>query len=398
MMRSYKFLFGILLFFSTDLCAREVTDTLMSTKNDRVIVTYDIAQSDGQFTIRFISANKSLGRTYKDKYRNKLDELDIAFFDRIGKYSERTEFSGINTEAFMVPSNTGYKSSADGFFLVKDNPSLTFALQSTEATELKIPLFLVHYEKKHRYKVLSRCDDLIVPLKRKATKATNRIETRQVTQTVTSQEEVDTELTEAEEAAILIERIEKLLDLQDGPEFSSDLQQAISRLNGLRVKDRGLSSQIDAVLSVCNQKEKELKGIAQEKADQKAQEEALLAKEEADREKARQDSILAEQQRKVEEDKKQNRWLMIGGTILALLGFTGNKVFQYFQNEKKEKRFSEMQENAIKRAESEAKRRARDLARSQGRQMGGAAKRKISDFTNQNIPGKKGKGSKKATI
>lgn len=49
----------VLLFTCFSVSAREVTDTLESSKRDRVIVTYDITQNNGQITIKFLDAKKN---------------------------------------------------------------------------------------------------------------------------------------------------------------------------------------------------------------------------------------------------------------------------------------------------------------------------------------------------
>lgn len=392
----------VFLFVSVSAWAREVTDTLESSKRDRVIVTYDITQNNGQITIKFLDAKKKLGRTYRDKYK-KLDEVAILFFDRTGNYEDNMEFSGINTDAFMIPKEVKYKVSKDGYFLLKDNPTLSMELKSGENAELSIPLFIAHYEGKHRYKVFSRCEDLIIDLSKKKSVRVQDVSTQQLTtQTITSQEEVEGSLSESDEAKIQIKIIYDLLDEQDGEEFTSELQQAISKLRviGHSTSDQNLSSRINSVLDDCKAREKELKANANAAAESAAKEAELRAKLAEEQAQARQDSVAAAVQQKAEEDRKQNLWLIIGGVILAILAFVGNQTFQHFRNVKNQKSIMDMQQNVVRRAEDEAKRRARNMARSQINRVQGEARRKTRSAINDGIGkiGKKGKGNKGISI
>lgn len=394
--------FFLLFYYSTGICAKEVTDTLVSTKRDRVIVSYDIVQNNEQIVIKFLDITIRLGQTYREKY-NKLNEVAVMFFDRIGNYEDNMEFTGMNVDAFMVPQELSYKVSKDGWFSLKDNPKLSMELKSSETAKLSIPIYLAHYEKKYRYKIFSRCEDLVIKLtSKKSAKMTDVSTSRITTQTVTSQEDVDESLSDANEANILIKVVYDLLDKQNGEDFSNELQQAISRLRVLKysTSDGNLSLKIDAVLNDCKQKEKDMKAdvnAAAEAAAREAELQAKLAKEQAQ---AYQDSLEAVAKIKAEEEKKQNLWMIIGGVILAILAFAGNLAFQQFRSAKNQKRFVEMQTNAVKQAENEAKRRARNMAQAQINRVQGEAKRKTRSAINDGIGkiGKKGKGNKGITI
>lgn len=392
----------VLLFACASVWAREVTDTLESSKRDRVIVTYDITQNNGQITIKFLDAKKKLGRTYRDKYK-KLDEVAVVFFDRTGNYEDNMEFSGINTDAFMIPKEVKYKVSKDGYFLLNDNPTLSMELKSGENAELSIPLFIAHYEGKRRYKVFSRCEDLKINLSKKKSLRVQDTSTQQLTtQTITTQEEMDGTDADVAVANSLINRINGLLAEQEEYPFSDELKQAISSLREISYRpiDSNLSSRIGEVLSACNLKEKELKAEAKAAEDAAAKNAELQAKLAEEQAQARQDSIATAAQQKAEEDRKQNLWLIIGGVILAILAFVGNQTFQHFRNVKNQKSIMDMQQNVVRRAEDEAKRRARNMARSQINRVQGEARRKTRSAINDGIGkiGKKGKGNKGISI
>lgn len=382
--------------------AKEVTDTLESSKRDRVIITYDITQHNGQVTVKFLDVKKKLGRTYRDKYK-KLDEIAVLFFDRTGNYEDDMKFSGINTDAFMIPKDVKYKVSKDGYFLLNDNPALSVELNTDENVELSIPLFIAHYEGKHRYNIFSRCEDLRITLSPKKSARVQDVSTQRLTtQTITTQEETDETDADVVVANSLINRIKGLLAEQDEYPFSDELKQAISSLREISYRpiDSNLSSRIGEVLSACNQREKELKAEAKAAEDAAAKNAELQAKLAEEQAQARQDSIAAVAQQKAEEDRKQNLWLIIGGVILAILAFVGNQTFQHFRNVKNQKSIMDMQQNVVKRAEDEAKRRARNMAHSQINRVQGEVRRKTRGAVNDGISkiSKKGKGNKGITI
>ena len=382
--------------------AKEVTDTLESSKRDRVIVTYDMTQKNGQVTIKFLEVNIKLGRTNREKYK-KLTDVTVLFFDKNGNYEDNMEFSGINTDAFMIPKEVKYRVSKDGYFLLKEKPSISMELRSGENARLSIPLFIAHYEGKHRYNVFSRCEDLIIGLSPQKTTRVQDVTTQQVTtQTITTQEESDGTDVDAIVANSLINSINVLLTKQDEYPFSDELKQAIYRLREISygLIDSKLSARIGDVLLACDQKEKELKAKVKTTEDAAAKNAELQAKLAEEQARARQDSIVAAEQQKAEENRKQNLWLIIGGVILAVFAFVGNQTFQHFRNVKNQKSIMDMQQNMVRRAEDEAKRRARNMVRSQINRVQGDARRKTHGAINEGIGkiSKKGKGNKGISI
>ena len=230
--------------------AKEVTDTLESLNGDRVIVTYDIAQKNGLFTIRFLDERETIGRAFRNKYK-KLDEVDVLFFDRKGNYEDNMKFSGINIDAFMIPKEVKYMVSKDGYFLLNDNPTLSLELTSGENAELSIPLFMAHYEGKRHYEVFSQCEDLKIKLSKKAfAKTTDESITQTVSQIVTTQEEVEGNIDEQEKEDVarnLINIIEKGLGAS---EISSSVQKHAERLGELwpEIKDPHVKEQCEDIL------------------------------------------------------------------------------------------------------------------------------------------------------
>lgn len=402
-MRCHQFLIGLVLCFSCVYTwGREVTDTLESAKGDRAIITYEITENNGHVDIRFLDIYKKLGATYKDKYWN-LEEVVVLFFDRIGNFEDNMKFSGINVEAFMIPKEINYAKSKDGYFFLHDNPTVSLELISEEPARLSIPVFLAHYERKRSYKVFSRCDNLVIKLsKKKPANSSNERVTQQVSQTVTTQEELEGELSEGDKAAILIKIVYDLLDEQEGESFTDELQLKISELRVIKhsTTDEELSSRINDVLEECKQKEQELKAVAKADAESKARADSQRIADMQRQEQARQDSIAAAARQQAEKDSKRNLWLIIGGVILAVLSFIGNQVFQHFRNVKNQKNIMAMQENVVKRAEDEAKRRARNMAQSQVNHVRGEARQGTRNAINAGINKikQKGKGNKGISI
>lgn len=399
------FITFILLFSYISIWAREVTDTLESSMNDRVIITYNIVQKDGKVTIEFYKARTILGRTNRDKYK-KIDKVAVVFFDKIGIYEDNTVFSGIETRAFMRPKGVKFSNeSGDGYYLIKDRPKLSIELKSVESIELSIPLYLANYEGKQRYEVFSRCDkkELKINLsKKKSVREREESTLQMATQTITTQEEMDGTDVNVIMANKLIISINELLDKQDRYPFTDALSTAINQLRDISIQpiDNNLSSRICEVLSACDQKEEELKAkakAAEETAAKNAEIQAKLAEEQAQ---ARQDSIAAVVQQKAEEERKQNLWLIVGGVILAVLAFVGNQTFQHFRNVKNQKSIMDMQQNVVRCAEDEAKRRAQSMTRNQINRVQGEAKRKTRNALNDGIGkiGKKEKGNKGISI
>ena len=393
-MKGYKFLCTICLFFSClSLSAIEKVDTLYSTKNDRLIITYDVTYSNGRVTIRFADVKKKLGTTYSDKYK-KLNEVAVVFFDRTGNYDD-LKFSGITVNAFMVPSEASYNRSSDGYFLLNDTPVIIFDVKSGDVSDLSIPIYLAHYEGKRKYEVFIQCGNLVIPLKENQRTSSSMV-TSQVT--VTSTEEIESGLSEEDEAQIRINRVTDLIKEQRKLPIAEELTHEVSMLRELRYKimDRTLSNKIAEVLSDYDTKKQELEAKAESDA-QKAQEAAALeAKLEKERAQARQDSINAVAEQKAEEQQQRNLWMIIGGVVLAILGFVGNQVLQHFRNVKSQKNIMEMQQSMAKKAESEAKRRAESLVKSQTSQMTNDVKNKakgmVKDSVGRMAKNKKSKG------
>ena len=299
--------------------ARDVKDTIFSTAGDRVIVNYTISQSGQQMTVKFNGVQKKLSKSHQEKYR-KLDEIAVVMFDRTGNYHDM-KFEGMATEAFMVPSNLSYSRSEDGYFLLQDAPSLSFSITQGNKAQLAVPLYLAHYEKKHRYRVIARCGTLQLSASARAGRAPGSAgsvgQDGVREETITSTEELAGEaISPAEEASIRISSIRSMLDKATRLPLSEELTHEAEMLRELRFKvtDGAVKGQIGEVLEAYENKKQELQ--AQADASQAG---AQAAKDsEARAEQARQDSIAAQQALQAAKDKKDLIWLVLG--VVGLIG------------------------------------------------------------------------------
>ena len=391
---------------STNSSARVVTDTLYSSsKKDKVIITYEVSQEDSRMMVNFMGARKILGVSVSKKYK-KQDEIDVVFFDKTGVY-KNTRFDGLSTKAFMIPLHEmDYKKSSDGFFLMKQNPSIVLNVKSDQPQTLNIPIFLVHHEKKGVYTVFDQCEDLVIKLPGLSKNRSRQdiVSKKTTSKVVTTTEELGAEAPEYEyEALGLLNRINDLLVKSNLTEREiKELDDNATQLRNLSYKQFSSSemeSKVKKTLSNYDERRADLdeRAQAEEKAAQKeAEEKARLA---AEKEQARQDSIAAVAQQKAEEEKTRNTWMIIGGVALAVIGFGGNQVLQHLRNKKNQENIKKMQDSMVKQAEAEAKRRTASYAKEQKNQAMNDHK---NNSVKENVEGKakavKKKSNRKISI
>lgn len=352
----------ILLGCITICSAKEYKDTLWTTDNDRIIITYELRYNSDGVDIRFLDVKKKLGRVNSNKYQ-KLENIEVIFFDRTGVYDDMT-FTHIIPEAFMVPSNLRYSKSDLGYFSLQDRPSLPFKIIGNEEEIISIPLYLAYYAGKGERKLFSVCKKFSITLKRTA--LSNTIDNGNIiSESVTSTYEIEADNEKAIEVSTQVNTIMVLLDAQTKLPFTEGLQYEITYLRNLQkeIRDKQLLSKIKACLTSCELKKIELEEKASSEAKRTQLEADNLVQLEKKREQARQDSIVVAQQKQAESEKKRNIWMIIGGLFLAAVCFVGNQIFQHFRNIKNQRSMMEMQQKIARRAENEAKRHAQNYAR-----------------------------------
>ena len=322
--------------------AKDVIDTLYSSDGDRIILTYTITQDGAKTTVLFTNVQKKLGSDNQRKYR-KLDEVAVAIFDRTGSYND-TKFEGMTPSAFMIPSGVSYNPSDDGFFLLGDNPQLTFTT-SSEAM-MSIPIYLAHYEKKRHYKVFSQCGNLSFSTKvtgggggSRASRGGSRgggDRAANADDIIVSEELTDEGLTPADDAMITIASVKnQLADVKKLP-FPEDLTFQANHLRELRSKisDMEVLQDINDVLAAYDRKKAELEENAANEQQAAAAAAQQAAKEEAAAQQAKQDSIQAAQKKEASEEKKGMMWLIGGIAGVGMLLMFGKQIFQTIKNNK----------------------------------------------------------------
>ena len=326
--------------------AKDVVDTLFSSDGDRLILSYTISQSGGKTTVLFTNVQKKLGSANQRKYR-KLDEVAVAIFDRTGTYND-TKFEGMTPEAFMIPSGVSYTPSEDGFFLLGDNPQLTFTT-SSEA-QISIPVYIAHYEKKRHYKLFSKCSKYL----EFSTKVTGGGGGRShrsggggsaragddraanADDIIMSEEISDEGLTPIDDAMLTIANVRNQLKEVTKLPLPEDLTYLANHLRDLRSKisDMEVVQEISDVLSAYDKKKAEL----EEKEQKKQQDAADSAKRAADSiataNQAKQDSIQAAEKKEASEEKKGMMWMIGGIAGVGMLLMFGKQIFQTIKNNK----------------------------------------------------------------
>ena len=371
-------------------------DTIYTTDGDRIILTYDVANTANQATIKFIGQQKKLGRI-NSKYKD-LSNVAVLFFDRKGNYSGDVSFVNMVPEAFMTQSDVQFKKSTDGYYLIQSEPKLSFAVKGD--AKIQIPIYLAYKTKKGKYELFSKSRDLIIPLGGKAGTNRQMASIQTVQQTITSTAEIETDNTVAVKVLESINLTKELLAQANELPFSDNLLDEINYLRQKRreITDDALVSEISEVMEQYESKKRMLeeKSTEEQKAQQQAEE--LKAQQEAQAIKAQNDSIANAQQIAAEKEKKRNLWMIIGGIVLAILAFIGNQVFQGIRNKRNQMRMMNMQQNIADKAEAEAKRQARNAIRTQRNRIEAGAKRKVSDAVRSKSTIKINGKSKKASI
>ena len=324
--------------------AKDVIDTLYSSDGDRIILTYSITQDGAKTTVIFTNVQKKLGSANQRKYR-KLDEVAVAIFDRTGSYND-TKFEGMTPSAFMIPSGVSYNPSDDGFFLLGDNPQLTFTT-SSEAM-MSIPVYLAHYEKKRHYKVFSQCGNLGFSTKvssgggARASRGGSRgggDRAANADDIIVSEELTDEGLTPTDDAMITVANVKNQLAGVTKLPFPEDLTFQANHLRELRSKisDMEVLQDINDVLASYDKKKAELEDKATEEQEAAAAAAQQAAKEEAAAQQAKQDSIQAAEKKEASEEKKGMMWMIGGIAGIGMLLMFGKQIFQTIKNNKMQK-------------------------------------------------------------
>ncbi|MCC8039310.1 MAG: hypothetical protein LIP02_14425 [Bacteroidales bacterium] len=367
---------SLLLLVTLSTQAKEVTDTLATTSGDRVILRYSVAHEGDAYSLKFSATPRvipSASSKLRKESKGSLDRLKVVIFDRVGDFGA-TKWKGLTPKAFIKPSEMSYDDSKDGYYILGQSTPLVFKDASTEPVKVNFPLFVALYEKKQNYKLLTQsAGPLVVSFSPdKATKSGSTGSAASHTESVTVSSSVETEADNSDITSALqsIEMVNQLLAITTEVPFSSSLEMELMSLRMMKTKisDPDLLGKINDVLFAASQKEKELTDAATILD----QAEKLKEKEELEKQKqeALQQQKAAEEQARQQEEKQQKRsmWMIIGGVLLAVVGFVGNAVFRHFSEVRSQKSILEMQESLTNQAAAEAKRRSREIIRNKAHQ------------------------------
>lgn len=411
---------ALLFLFNFCASAKEVTDTLHSDNNDRIIVTYSVARKGNKVDLEFKSVTKQLGGYHRDKYKNEANKVLTLFFDGLVVRKDIRISVEKTPSLICLPANASYKKSSDSYFVLEERPSLSFEVESSESTSITIPLYLAYYEGKQRYKVLCSCGDLEVRIPPTSTSssivqpAIKKSSQQSSDEFVVIEEEFD-ELNE--QALNLIKGIDKDLPRQDKLPMESTLERKIENLVDLqaKIKNEDIIKKIDETLEAYNSKkkelEKELAKVEEQKADNdafnscttKEQYESYLKQHpygsHVDDANAAITKINNEAQEKKDKERKRNIWMIVGGALLAILLFVGNQVMQSFRNIRTQRSMMQMQQDAAKRAQNMARGKVQNEIRKQTNKVTGQVRKKsqtiIRDTANK---AKNNKGNNRVSI
>lgn len=366
------------LFFCHHSYSKTVRDTIYTTDMDRIIVSYDIKHTDNSYIVHFNSnVRRELGPINREKYDD-LSRVAVLFFDRTGNYGNDVSISGLVPQSIMIPSNTRYNQSSEGFFVIQDTPSLTFNVSGHAI--VNIPIYLAYHPKRGKYTLFSKCKGLKLVLSSENNAGNNRFISQTTRQVVTSTSEIEADNTVLIKVMESVNLAKRLIIESDRLPFSETLVDEINYLRQKRreVTDNSALSDIIDVLDRYDAKKREL--------EEKASEEQLIAQQQAENKaklkaealQAKNDSIATAQKLETQRVQKRNMWLIAGGVVLAVLGFVGNQVLQHFRNVRNQRNMMNMQKSIVDQAEKEAKRQARNAARSASVHLKKNVKNKVS--------------------
>jgi hypothetical protein len=345
--------------------ARQATDTIYTSSGDRLIISYNVVNNDGKVEIRFTNLKKRLCSDNKEKYDD-LAEISVMCFDR-NSFNDVT-FKGLSPTTIIIPSEFKYIPSDDGFLNLEERPVLVFEGAPDNVFRLIIPMYLVHYERRHHYKILAQCDNL------KITEEPKRAQ--QPAPVVTTQPESSLDLliaegpgiTETEIAALTsIRYIEEELSTNSKLPFSNELLEKVEELKQLKltVKNKETVARIDTMLDVFENKKIVLEFQAQEE-EKRVKDSADYAqcntietyeayiKDHPDGAyvaEAKKKKAQLEDQTEAQASKEKNfkTWLIVGGILLVDLLILGTLLARYVRKKNHNTKSEEPQPKKRKR-------------------------------------------------
>lgn len=366
--------------------AKEVRDTVFTRQNDRIILSYNVSNNGTEIIIDPSSRPRIIpSENLKQACKGELDKLKVVAFDRIGDFG-KVNWKGSTPTAFMIPAGFSYDKTSDGYYIWGECQPMTFRGNITSSTEVKMPLYIAIYEKKHNYRIVaSSFKPLIINAKKlkngvqKSPSLQKRSESERIA--IHSTEEIEADNEDITQALSSIELINELLTRETELPFSMTLQAEINNLISLKgkIKEQEIIDRVNKVLLLCDAKEREIKESQNSSAlAAEAQERALI---EQQKQETAEQQRTAEEKARIQEEKQQKKtfWMIIGGIILAILAFIANAIFKHFRDIRNQKSIMQMQESLARQAEHEAGRRSREIIRNKAHQVANKGKSQLRE-------------------
>lgn len=363
-------------------------DTVWTSQNDKIILTYNVSSDNSRMSIDFSRPRIIPSAALNEACKGELDKLKVVVFDRIGL--GKTKWAGISPEAFMVPGGLSYDNTSEGYYILGESQPVEFNNPNNVRADIKLPMYIAVYEKKQNYRIVAvskspfSVSSVITGSRGAGPRegSRNNMGTERIA--VTSSEELEAENGDITSALSSIDMIKELLSRETEVPFSQTLQWEIYNLRSLKnqIKEPEVVKKIIDVLLLCSEKEHELKESQNQSAlAAKAQEQALIQQQ---KQEAEAQQKAAEEKAREQEEKQQKRtlWMIIGGAILAIIGFIGNAIFKHFRDIRNQKSIMQMQESLARQAEHEAGRRSREVLRNKAHQVANQGRNKLRNSMN----------------
>lgn len=368
-MRVWWFFLALMYLGVTSAYAKEMRDTLWTTQNDKIILSYNLMSDNNIMTVEFsrprVIPSSSLNRVCKGD----IGRIKVVMFDRVGDFGN-TRWGGLTPSAFMIPGGMSYERSSDGFYILGESGPVEFAICGQPASSLMIPIYVAVYDKKLNYRIVAASKKaLSVSVAKIPNKTVRRPSDKQRGETeriaVTSAEEIESGNTDITDALSSIALVRELLERETTVPFSQTLQMEIYNLRNLKnqMVDPEIVGKINEMLLLCDEKERQLKeAIDLASASAAAEQQSQIDRQNREAEEKKKE---AEEKERMREEKQQKltMWMIIGGVLLAVAAFIGNAVLKHFRDLRNQKNMMRMQESLARQAQHEASRRSREIVR-----------------------------------
>lgn len=373
-------LFSVFASLLLTLSAKEVKDTLFTRQGDKVIASCNVSVDGDKATIRLLKPRIIPSEELRKACKGDLDKLKAVVFDRVGDYG-KVKWKGLTPSSFTIPAGMTYDDTDEGYYIFGESMPLTFSMKNSDRQVLRIPVYIAVYEKKQTYTIEGSTQPWVISIGGKPAPSTRPVQTGSETELIAihTSEETEADNTDITRALNSIRLIREMLEQENELPFSQTLIIEMSSLKSIqdRVNDPEVLDRINEVILDFNKKETALKEAQKEASlSAQTQEQALMAQQKAEEEARQKD---AEEKARIQEEKQQKRTILmiIGGVILAILGFIGNAVLKHFRDVRNQKSIMEMQQSIARQAEHEAGRRSREIVRNKAHQIANQGKNKL---------------------